>query len=70
MRKVIFNKWFLLAALLTISLSAFSFVAYKKTEAVCAVAPDCCRRSMENNTKNELLWDIISRQFTSFISIQ
>lgn len=70
MRKVFINKWFFLAAFLTVSLSAFSFVAYKKARPVCSITRDCCQRSIENSPKNELLWDVISRQFTSFISVQ
>jgi hypothetical protein len=69
MRKVFINKWFLLAAFLTLSLSAVSFVAYKKTGAVCADSKDCCQNA-PSNQKSDMLWDVLSRQLTHFISIQ
>lgn len=71
MRKVILNKWFLLASLLTISLSAFSFIAYKKTTSVCNVPKRCCQKpAAQPAQKGEMIWDAVSRQFTSYISIQ
>jgi hypothetical protein len=71
MRKVFINKWFFLAAFLTISLSAFSFAAYKKTQSVCSSTKECCKQApVESNQRSDMLWDVISRQFTSFISIQ
>jgi hypothetical protein len=68
MKKVILNKWFLLAVLLTISLSAFSVVAYQKTRAICNATKACCKpqRAAE---KGEMLWDALSRQFSS-VSVQ
>jgi len=71
MRKVFVNKWFLLAAALTLSLSAFSFVTYKNTEAVCAATENCYQNSPVNaNQKTDMLWDILSRQLSNFISIR
>lgn len=71
MRKVFINKWFFLAACLTLSLSAISFVAYKKTESVCSNSKDCCQNTPSNaNQKTDMLWDVLSRQLTHFISIQ
>jgi len=70
MRKVFVNKWFLLAAALTLSLSAFSFATYKKTEAVCSSTANCSQdRPANSNQKTDLLWDILSRQLSNFISI-
>ena len=68
MRKVFINKWFLFAATLTLSLSAFSFVAYKKVQPVCSVTQPCGASSLNENT--DLLWDVLSRQLSNFISIQ
>jgi hypothetical protein len=68
MRKVFINKWFFLAASLTLSLSAFSFVAYKKTQPVCSVTQPC--GTANPNKSTDLLWDVLSRQFSNFISIQ
>jgi hypothetical protein len=71
MRKVFINKWFFLAAFLTLSLSTVSFVAYKKTETVCTINKECCPNAPANtNQKTDLLWDVLSRQLTHFISIQ
>jgi len=67
MRKVFINKWFLFAATLTLSLSAFSFVAYKKVQPVCSVTQPCLT-DPEKNT--DLFWDVLSRQFSGFISIR
>ncbi|MFL5740056.1 MAG: hypothetical protein ACJ75B_07555 [Flavisolibacter sp.] len=68
MSKVVFNKWFILAALLLISLSAFSFVAYKKTRAICNSANECHKAPVQAE-KGELIWDALSRQFSS-VSVQ
>jgi hypothetical protein len=70
MRKVFINKWVFLAACLTLSLSTISFIAIKKTEAVCAAGKDCCQDSSVNDQKTDMLWDVLSRQITHFISIQ
>jgi hypothetical protein len=71
MRKVFINKWFFLAAFLTLSLSTVSFVVYKKTESVCNTNKECCQNAPVNaNQKTDLLWDVLSRQLTHFISIQ
>jgi len=71
MRKVFVNKWFFLAVALTLSLSAFSFATYKKTQAVCSTAENCCPNSPANsNQKTDMLWDILSRQLSNFISVQ
>jgi hypothetical protein len=70
MRKVFINKWFILAAFLTISLSAFSFVAFKKTQSVCTITEQCPRNATESGQKSDMLWDVISKQFASFISVQ
>ena len=65
MRRVLLNKWFLLALLLTISLSAFSVVAYQQARSLCSKAPACCKRQAVSPEKGELLWDVLSRQFSS-----
>ena len=71
MRKVFINKWFFLAIALTLSLSAFSLATYKKTQQVCSVTKDRCQNSPVNSSQNtDMLWDVLSRQLTNFISIQ
>ncbi len=69
MRKVILNKWFLLTAVLTISLSAFSFIAYKKVRQACTVTDNCSEPPASPAEKGELLIDAVSRQFTSFVAL-
>jgi len=69
MRKVFINKWFFLAAFLTLGLSTVSFIAYKRTESVCSSGTDCCQNSSANQ-KTDMLWDVLSKQLTHFISIQ
>jgi hypothetical protein len=67
MRKVFINKWFFLAASFTLSLSLLSFVAYKKTESVCSAACERVPASANHNT--DMIWDVLSRQLSNFISI-
>jgi len=70
MRKIFINKWFFLAASFTLSLSILSFTAYKNTESVCAVSHDCSRNVPANaNQGTDMLWDVLSRQLSNFISI-
>ena len=64
MKKVLFDKWFILAFLLLVSLSAFSFVAYKETRSICSTS----KVSHGSYDKGDLLWDDLSRQFSSISS--
>jgi hypothetical protein len=68
MRKVFINKWFFLAAFLTLSLSAISFVTYQKTQSGYAVAMKGCQDSSIERT--DMLWDLLSKHFANFISIR
>jgi hypothetical protein len=70
MRKVILNKWFIVTALLTISLSAFSIIAYKKVRQVCKMSEKCTQTPAQPERKGDMLIDAVSRQFTSFVSVQ
>ncbi|HEU4469459.1 MAG TPA: hypothetical protein VFR58_00120 [Flavisolibacter sp.] len=65
MRKVILNKWFFLALLLMVSLSAFSVIAYKEARSICNVTDETCGNSSRPADKGEMLWDVLSRQFSS-----
>jgi hypothetical protein len=70
MRKVFSNKWFVLAASLTLSLSAISFVAYQKTQSGYAVTMKGCQDSSTgSNERTDVLWELLSKQFSNFISI-
>ena len=64
MIKVFLNKWFFLAALLIIGLSAFSFIAYKKTRALCTATRQCCSKNA-GSARDILFWDVLSGQFSS-----
>lgn len=71
MRKVFINKWFFLAVFLSLSLSAFSFIVYKKAESVCSAGKDCCQNAHPDaSQRSDMLWDILSKKLTNFISIQ
>jgi hypothetical protein len=71
MRKVFTNKWFFLAAFLTLSLSAISFVAYQKTQSCYAVTMKGCQDSPTGSTeKTDMLWDLLSKPLSNFISIR
>jgi hypothetical protein len=65
MRKVFFNKWFMLAFALAGSLSAFSFVASRGIEQTCRSASQCTQKPSQSGQKGEIFWDLISRQFAS-----
>ena len=67
MRKVFLNKWFILSALLTISLSAFSVVAYKKTTEVCPSNAESCAKPFQKGGNATLIWDNLTRQFSSIL---
>jgi hypothetical protein len=67
MRKVFLNKWFILSALLTISLSAFSVVAYKKTTEICSTNSESCKKPAQKGGNATLIWDNLTRQFTSIL---
>jgi len=69
MRKVFLNKWFILSALLTISLSAFSVVAYKKTTEICPTNSESCKKPVQKGGNATLIWDNLTRQFSSSILI-
>ena len=62
MRKVLLNKWFLLAILLTVSLSTFSVVTYKKVR---RTGGKCTQTPRIENT--DMVLDI-TRHFTSYVS--
>lgn len=71
MRKVFFNKWFFLAGFLTLSLSAISFVAYQKTQSNYAVTMNGCQNGPAgSNERADTLWELLSKQFSNFISIR
>jgi hypothetical protein len=70
MRKIFINKWFFLAASFTLSLSILSFAAYKQTGSVCSAAQSTCERVPASANQNtDMIWDLLSRQLSNFISI-
>jgi len=68
MRKVNLYKWLFVAALLSVSLSALSLIAYQP-RINCPAGKECCQRTMPEK-QGEMLWDAISRQFISVFTIQ
>jgi hypothetical protein len=64
MRKVNKNRWFLLAALLLVSISAFSIAVYEEPPIACDAARECCKKQINRARQGEMLWDILSRQFS------
>jgi hypothetical protein len=50
------------------SISTFSFVAYKKAGTIYANSQESCKKA-EANQPGEMLWDVIARQFVSSVSI-
>lgn len=70
MRKVFINKWFFLAIALTLSLSVLSLIVYQKTKSAYAVAvKECQRDSFGSNERTDVLWELLSKPFSNFISI-
>jgi hypothetical protein len=65
MRKVFINKWFLLAVLLTLSLSGFSFVVYKKMQTTCTAIENGKIRSA-GSQGTDMLWNVFSTQLSNF----
>jgi hypothetical protein len=64
MKKVFLNPFFILATVLAVGLSAYSFVAYKSLRAGCSLRQDCCK--VEKTSANgEMLWDVFFHQFVS-----
>jgi hypothetical protein len=57
------NKWFLLTVLLLVGLGSFSFVAYKRTRALCHTAQSCGPQKAAAG--GDLLLDVFSGQFSS-----
>ncbi|MGN6398993.1 MAG: hypothetical protein ACTHMD_00960 [Flavisolibacter sp.] len=68
MKKAFKSRIFLLAILITLLISAFSFVAYTKTRSVYSEATECCSKAEPENS--EMLWDVLSRQFVSAVHFQ
>jgi hypothetical protein len=62
MRRVFINKWFILASLLTISLSCFSFVAYQDMDTPCTLSRENDRKPANGTEKVDFLWDMVTRQ--------
>lgn len=71
MKKFFIGKAFLLATFLFIFLAAFSFMAFSETKEACRETSNCYRlKPAEQMFDNgEILWDIISKQFISRISL-
>ena len=62
MRKLLTNRWFILASVFALSLTALSCVTYQKARTVCVPAEDSFRQASGNS---EVLWDAFSSQLPS-----
>jgi len=58
-----FNKWFIAALIVVLSLSAFSFMAYKKTRMIGIPGKGACCAGQED--QEVMPWGGISIQFPS-----
>lgn len=67
MRKVITPRIIIVAALLLLSLSAFSVLLYQRTQAICSEATECCQKP--DSEQSEMLWDVLSKQFVSSVKL-
>ncbi|MFL5811193.1 MAG: hypothetical protein ACJ749_16850 [Flavisolibacter sp.] len=65
MRRLIFNKWFLLSVVLVVGLAAFSYSTYRDTRSVCSFSKEQDNKHETSSRKGELTWDAISTQFSS-----
>ena len=68
MKKFFTQKAFLLLTLFFVSIAALSFAAFKETEQVCTSAEQACQ-SVKPAKGNEMLWEVVSRQFLSLVSL-
>lgn len=68
MQKFFLQKAFLLFTLLFICIAAFSFAAFRETGQVCHSVKTCCRVAHPVKS-SEMLWEVVSRQFLSLVSI-
>jgi hypothetical protein len=64
MRKVFANQWFILAAILTITFSAFSFATYQKVSTVTST-DQCFQKPCKSTEKGEFFWDFLRSRLPS-----
>ncbi|HEX2609084.1 MAG TPA: hypothetical protein VHK91_16995 [Flavisolibacter sp.] len=69
MNKLKKSSLLLIVCLLFSAFSAFAYITYKQSETVSSTATECCK-APQPATGSELLWDVLSRQFTSMISLR
>jgi hypothetical protein len=71
MRKLFINKWFFLAVFFTFSLSVFSLIAYQtKGSTLPATMNGCEEKTAGSIEKTDLIWNLLSKPLTYFISIR
>jgi hypothetical protein len=68
MQKFFTPKAFILLTLVFVFIAAASFAAFKETEVVCAEARQCLKTAPVQKS-GEIIWEVVSRQFLSLISI-
>ena len=68
MKKFFIQKAFVLTTLFFVFLALFSFAAFRETGQVCAQAQSCIRE-LKPAQHSEMLWEVVSRQFLTLLSI-
>jgi len=66
MKRVFESRSFILAFILVIAISAFSFVVYNGAANICQAAQDCTQRP-KTSGNGEMIWEVLPRQFVSAI---
>lgn len=68
MQKFFTKKAFLLLTLLFVFFAGFSFAAFRETEQACTGVKNTCHVAKPAKS-SEVLWEVVSRQFLSLVSI-
>jgi len=66
MKEAFKSRPFLFTMFLIIAVSALSFLAYLKARSICT--EEYAHKAQTNNS-NEMLWDVLPRQFVSAVRI-
>jgi hypothetical protein len=68
MQRAFTKKAFVLLTMLFVLFAAISFAAFRQTEKVCRAARNTCSVSKPAKS-SEVLWEVVSRQFLSLVSL-
>ncbi|MBB1286337.1 hypothetical protein HRH25_18280 [Flavisolibacter sp. BT320] len=59
---------YILFSLMFILIAAASFAAFSEAEEICNRAGNCLR-PLQNPSNGEMIWEVVSRQFLTLLSI-